>query len=135
MLKCWHFNNILLEIILYFLYRMEYSLVCFLCDKQCCVKCPHCEQVFCCSDDNLQVHRSSKKCLPWVVKFQEGVGRTLVASRDIFPFELIMKDDPLVQSCTKSGILVTGLPAKHRFGSQFLSRPMAQPAKSNSQPA
>jgi hypothetical protein len=96
MLKCWQCNNILVKIILYFLYRMENSSVCFLCDNKCGVKCPHCEQVFICSDDHSKVHRSGKKCLPWVVKFQEGVGRTLVASRDIFPFELIMKDDPLV---------------------------------------
>ena len=43
--------------------------------------------------------------------------------------------EPSVQGCTKSGILVTGLPAKHRFGSQFMTGPMAQPAKTNSQPA
>eukprot|EP00092_Neocalanus_flemingeri_P069213 GFUD01084759.1.p1 GENE.GFUD01084759.1~~GFUD01084759.1.p1 ORF type:complete len:495 (-),score=115.46 GFUD01084759.1:46-1476(-) len=69
---------------------------CFLCDKEYDDKCPHCEDVFSCSDDHLQVHRKDKKCLPWVVKFQEGVGRILVASRDILPFELIMKDDPLL---------------------------------------
>ena len=36
------------------------------------------------------------------------------------------------QGCTKSGILVTGLPAKQRFGSQFLTGLFTQPAKSNS---
>ena len=39
------------------------------------------------------------------------------------------------QGCTKSGILVMGLPANHRIGSQFLAELKAQPAKSNSQPA
>ena len=75
---------------------MENSSKCFLCDQKCDDKCPHCEEVVSCSDDHLQVHRTDKKCLPWVVKFQEGVGRTLIASRDILPFELIMKDNPLV---------------------------------------
>ena len=37
------------------------------------------------------------------------------------------------QGCTKSGILVTGLPAKQRFGSQFTARLNNQPAKINSQ--
>ena len=38
------------------------------------------------------------------------------------------------QGCTKSGILVTWLPANHRFSSQFLAELKAQPAKSNNQP-
>jgi len=42
------------------------------------------------------VHRSDGRCVPWTVKYQEGVGRILVASRDIAPWELIMKDTPLV---------------------------------------
>ena len=33
------------------------------------------------------------------------------------------------QGCTKSGILVTGLPAKHKFGSQFPVGPKVEPAK------
>ena len=70
---------------------------CFLCDRICVDKCPDCGQVFTCSPQHLQVHRGGKKCLPWVVKFQEGVGRALVASRDILPFELVMEDDPLVK--------------------------------------
>ena len=39
------------------------------------------------------------------------------------------------QGCTKSGILVTGLPANQIVGSQILAGPKAQPVKSNSQPA
>jgi len=70
---------------------------CFLCDRICADKCPDCGQVFACSPQHLQVHRGGKKCLPWVVKFQEGVGRTLVANRDILPFELVMQDNPLVK--------------------------------------
>ena len=35
------------------------------------------------------------------------------------------------QGCTKSGILVTGLPSKQRIGSQFLTGPFAKPANSN----
>ena len=69
---------------------------CFLCEVECGEKCPNCEYVFFCSDEHLQIHKSNKKCLPWTVKFQEGVGRTLVASRDILPFELVMTDLPLV---------------------------------------
>jgi len=75
---------------------METPLGCFLCGEKCAEKCPKCEQIFACSSDHLQVHRCEEKCLPWTVKFQPGVGRTLVAARDIQSFELIMKDTPLV---------------------------------------
>ena len=37
------------------------------------------------------------------------------------------------QGCTKSGILVTGLPANYKSGSQFLAGRKAQSAKSSSQ--
>ena len=36
---------------------------------------------------------------------------------------------PTNQGCTKSGILVTGLQAKHIFGSQFIAVLEAHPAK------
>ena len=40
------------------------------------------------------------------------------------------------QGCTKSGILVTGLPAKHRFGSQYMAGQRAnQPNQTISQSA
>ena len=39
------------------------------------------------------------------------------------------------QGCTKSGILVKGLPANQRVGSHFLAGTQSLPAKSNIQPA
>ena len=40
--------------------------------------------------------RPSETCLPWSIDRLPIVGRVLVASRDIAPYELILKDSPLV---------------------------------------
>ena len=41
-------------------------------------------------------HKRAGKCLPWGVSRQEGVGRCLVATRDIKPLEIVLEDTAFV---------------------------------------
>ena len=91
---------------------------CFLCGKPCSTPCPDCSDVFYCSQEHLDVHRSQGRCLPWKVERQEGVGRIVVATRDIEPWELVMKDTALAvvrereDFCVSCGSV---LPGRHYF--------------------
>ena len=71
----------------------------------------------------MEVHRSEDRCQPWRVDRQEGVGRIVVASRDIEPWELVMKDTALAvvmesdHTCVLCGDM---LPGMHLFLSKDL---------------
>jgi len=68
---------------------------CFLCCKPSPSKCPGCS-VHYCSPDHLLAHRQHGYCFPYRVKWKAGKGRSLVATRDIAPLELIMFDAAIV---------------------------------------
>ena len=63
----------------------------------------------------MEVHRSEDRCQPWRVDRQEGVGRIVVASRDIEPWELVMKDTALAvvmesdRTCVSCGDMLEGM--------------------------
>ena len=49
-----------------------------------------------CSDQHRALHEDRGQCLPFLVTFKEGVGRCVVAARDIAPGELIFREEALV---------------------------------------
>lgn len=68
---------------------------CFFCNAECEETCDNCQIAFC-SSNHLKVHRQSGKCSPWIVGTKQGVGRVVLAARDIQPFELVMRDTDLL---------------------------------------
>ena len=55
------------------------------------------------------------KCSPWLVERLPGVGRIVVAARDIQPFEMVMRDAVLLgmvhedmQACVLCGKMLEG---------------------------
>ena len=44
---------------------------------------------------HLKLHRPEGFCFPWMVEQRAGVGRYVVAVRDIAPLELVMWDSAL----------------------------------------
>lgn len=67
---------------------------CFFCGAACTQYCYHCRRVSYCSQDHYQIHRPENYCYPFIVKTSPDVGRYCVATRDIKPCELILKEDP-----------------------------------------
>ena len=67
--------------------------VCFLCAKPSIETCDKCNLVGFCSEDHKKLHRPENFCFPFMVEQKEGVGRFVVAVRDIEPLELIMWDN------------------------------------------
>ena len=65
---------------------------CFLCLELCSEKCPHCGQVYYCSEEHLARHRYQDYCLPFAAGTLPDKGRVLFATRDIQPLELILVD-------------------------------------------
>ena len=68
---------------------------CFICPRPASITCPGCTLMACCSA-HLALHRPATACLPWSIARLPVVGRVLVAARDIAPYELILRDSPLV---------------------------------------
>ena len=68
---------------------------CFICPRPASISCPGCPLMACCSG-HLSLHRPATACLPWSIDRLPVVGRVLVAARDIAPYELILRDSPLV---------------------------------------
>ena len=59
---------------------------CFLCSRtDCDSKCEHCGLVYFCGDDHKRLHRPEQLCFPFRIEVKEGVGRCMVATRDIQP--------------------------------------------------
>ena len=75
---------------------------CFLCPLPGKLPCTECSRsVLACSQLHLRAHRSTGKdglqqCNPIRAVFVDGVGRCIVADRDIAPLELIFSDEPVV---------------------------------------
>ena len=73
---------------------------CFLCEASSELSCSGC-QVKYCSDQHLNSHLQELEdgqslCLPYKVVNQTGLGRHFVATRDIKPLELILKEPAAV---------------------------------------
>ena len=68
---------------------------CYICPRLASITCPGCQLMACCSR-HLSLHRPATSCLPWNIDRLPVVGRVLVAARDIAPYELILRDSPLV---------------------------------------
>ena len=68
---------------------------CYLCPRPSLLQCSSCSLPSCCLE-HLSKHRPSSSCLPWEVSRRPEVGRVLLASRDILPYELVLQDLPLV---------------------------------------
>jgi len=67
--------------------------VCFLCAQPSIETCDKCNLVGFCGDEHKKLHRPENFCFPFMVEKKEGVGRYVVATRDIEPLELIMWDN------------------------------------------
>jgi len=72
--------------------------VCFLCSSDCessptIPSCSSCA-VYACSPYCLSKHRAKDSCLPFKVENAPGLGRYVVATRDIEPLELIIAEPP-----------------------------------------
>ena len=74
---------------------------CFLCEAACDGLCEACGEVYFCCDDHRDLHRpvaaesSAAECYPFAVVAVPGVGRALVATRDIAAGELVFEERPL----------------------------------------
>ena len=67
-------------------------MACFFCPNESTSKCEECPQGYC-SEDHFKLHKSSDgTCQPFKLQVKEGVGRILVATRDILPFETVLQD-------------------------------------------
>jgi len=66
--------------------------VCFICSKPATMVCEYCGLVAFCSEEHKKLHRPENFCFPFMVEQKEGVGRYVVAVRDIEPLELVMWD-------------------------------------------
>ena len=60
-------------------------------------QCSDCQLAWSCSD-HAKFHSGDGRCFPFKVSVREGRGRCLVATRDIQPGELILRDKPIVQA-------------------------------------
>ena len=67
--------------------------VCFLCAKKSTFICEKCGLVAFCSESCQKVHRPENFCFPFMVEQKPGVGRFVVAVRDIEALELVMWDN------------------------------------------
>merc|ERR1719266_432028 len=67
--------------------------VCFLCAKPATSTCEVCGLVGFCGPEHAFLHRPEQFCFPFMVEMREGVGRFVVATRDIEPLELVMWDN------------------------------------------
>jgi hypothetical protein len=70
------------------------SVSCFYCRGP-AAACPDCGLLASCSA-HLTIHRPVGDCLPWTVAEVPGKGRTVVATRDIKPFQTIILDRPAI---------------------------------------
>lgn len=69
---------------------------CFLCTRSTNQLCPNCRKVHFCRDEHLYYHRRDDYCFPFKVVYQNGKGKSLVATRDINHSDLIMRDQAIV---------------------------------------
>jgi hypothetical protein len=67
--------------------------VCFLCAQPATSTCDVCRLVGFCGPAHGKLHRPEEFCFPFMVEQREGVGRLVVATRDIAALELVMWDN------------------------------------------
>ncbi|XP_017473030.1 PREDICTED: protein msta [Rhagoletis zephyria] len=77
---------------------------CAVCGEPTKSKCSNCNQSFYCCEEHQKQHWKVHKvdCRPFKVEYSDQLGRCLVATRSIKPFEIIMKEAPLI--CTPSQV-------------------------------
>lgn len=70
---------------------------CAVCDQPTKNKCSNCNQSFYCCAEHQKQHWKTHKvnCRPFKVEYSDQLGRYLVATRSIKPFEIILKEAPL----------------------------------------
>ncbi len=70
---------------------------CFYCGEQCSEKCNDCHNVSFCCQEHFTFHKSreNQACLPFKVEKNQELGRYMIATRDIKPFETIVYDEAL----------------------------------------
>lgn len=75
---------------------LEYS--CAVCNKNSTQRCSNCRKVsYCCKDHQKADWKNHKPdCFPAEIKYNDIVGRHLVATREIQPGEILLKEKPLV---------------------------------------
>ena len=69
---------------------------CFLCSTETDKVCQSCEVVNFCTSNHLSTHRPDEDCLPYKIEYMEGVGRIVVAVRDINAGEVVLTETALV---------------------------------------
>ena len=84
----------------------EPSHQCWLCAEPSKTPCQDCDRVYFCRPEHLELHRQQGVCRPFSVRRSEGVGRMMVATRDIQPLETILEERPLVTGPCRDGSLV-----------------------------
>jgi hypothetical protein len=67
---------------------------CFYCGDEASMVCSHCKQVSYCSQEHYCIHRPDNYCFPFTIKTSPTVGRYCIATRDIQPCELILREEP-----------------------------------------
>ncbi len=73
---------------------------CFLCGEDAgCKICADCGSAAYCSEAHLKLHRPEQLCFPFRVDSREGVGRCLIATRDIQPMGKIIEERFRVKNC------------------------------------
>lgn len=71
---------------------------CFVCNKACKSRCSSCLQVFYCSAEHQKQDWKTHKvqCSPMRVCHNDKIGRHYVATRNIKPGEIVLKESPLI---------------------------------------
>ena len=69
---------------------------CFLCSTETDKVCQSCEMINFCTSNHLSTHRPDEDCLPYKIEYMEGVGRIVVAVRDIIAGEVVLTETSLV---------------------------------------
>jgi len=78
---------------------------CIICHAHNMSNCTNCEQSVC--EKDIQTHQPNPgKCQPWKVAKLPVVGRVLIASRDIRPWEAVLTDTAMVQAPDDSPVCV-----------------------------
>ena len=98
---------------------------CFICLAPASNKCDLCpDEVYYCCQEHYKLHRSinngEKQCNPFVIKYVEGVGRYMVANRDINPGETIFEDTETAVGPADSSCLCLNCNAKVSFEWKFM---------------
>ena len=71
--------------------------------------CSLCGEVAFCSQEHWRLHSNGSSCFPYQIEYQEGVGRRLVATKQINPGETVFEEEAIaVGPNQESGPLCLG---------------------------